>query len=785
MSQLTSFIVQRCKLVALCASLTFCVGVSNAFAQEQKSAIKADSRSSVSAGSGSSANAGSGSSANAGSGSSVNAGSGSSVNAGSGSNAEEAKITLKLEDVDIRVLINTVAEVSGKNFIVDPRVKGKVSVISGATLNPDELYDVFLSILEVHNFATVDSGNVIKILPSNVIKQRPTPLLFAPSGDFNDVQVTQIIQLKHASVQDLVPIIRPLIPPTSHFAPHIPSNSVVITDTLANIQRILQIIRKIDVPDKRSNISVVNLNFAKASELASTLTLLMSSTAEPRGAAAAGKVSIQAFDAINSLVISAPDEQYGKIQALIGELDVEREVEGNVNVITLKHAKAEDLASILKDLTANNAQGTVSEFTVQADEASNSLIVKASGTQLKTVQSVVEQLDRRRAQVFVETIIAEVSLDQSASLGINWSVGGARTTGTGDSASSSGNVINLDRPGEPAATIGSNQSFTLGDAGYNYSVLDLGRYQLDIILNAIASDSNSNVLSTPTILTLDNEEAEIIVGQEVPFVTGSFNNGFNNNSTDGDASGNAVGNGFQTIERRDVGISLKIKPQINEGDTIQLEVLQETSSISNIEIEGIPGGVVTNRRSIQAVVQVDDGQIVALGGLISDDIQDTVSKIPFLGDIPIIGNLFRTKSKRAIKRNLMVFLKPHIIRSPAELAKFSRSKYNAVRRDSQIAANQNPSFIIEDSAAPILVEYDTSINDGIIGSERRAELARDGMPESVPRKIKDIIFGRKTMSESNVKDQPESPELQTTGRLEAIELEQDKVETETLIENEE
>jgi len=734
MSLMTNYIAQsvsqRYKVVAFCTTLIFCVGAPNTFAQKR-----------------------------------VNAANSVAANAAQ----NDTEITLKLEDVDIRVLINTVAEVSGKNFIVDPRVKGKVSVISGATLNPDELYDVFLSILEVHNFATVDSGNVIKVLPSNVIKQRPTPLLFSPSDDTNDAQVTQIVQLRYARVQDLVPIIRPLIPPTSHFAPHIPSNSVVITDTLANIQRILQIIRKIDVPDKRSNISVVNLNYAKASELAATLTQLITTTADPKDAASAAKISIQPFDSINSLVISAPDDQYGKIQALIGELDIEREVEGNVNVISLKHAKAEDLAAILKDLTASTAQGAVSEFTVQADESSNSLIVKASGTQLKTVQSVVEKLDKRRAQVFVETIIAEVSLDQSASLGINWSVGGARTSGD----SSSGNLINLDRLGEPAATVGTNQTFDVGNTGYNYSLLDLGRYQLDVILNAIASDTNSNVLSTPTILTLDNEEAEIIVGQEVPFVTGSFNNGFNNPGTGDGGNGNVpVGNGFQTIERRDVGISLKIKPQINEGDTIQLEVLQETSAITSAVVAGVTGGVITNRRSIQAVVQVDDGQIVALGGLISDDVEDTVSKVPFLGDIPIIGNLFRSKTKRAIKRNLMVFLKPHIIRSPADLARFSRSKYNDVRRDSQIAANQNPSFIIKDSAAPILVEYDDSVDDGFIGSERRAKVAKEGVPKSVQRKIKDIIFGRKTKAAGIDGDQKESPEFETNGELEGIESEQ-------------
>ena len=693
------------------------------------------------------------------------------VNSNNSKQTGKQEVTLSLQDVDIRVLINTVAEVSGKNFIVDPRVKGKVSVISGASLDPDQLYDVFLSILEVHNFATVDSGNVIKILPSNVIKQRPTPTLFTPTNDSNDSQITQIIQLTHAPVQDLVPIIRPLIPPTSHFAPHVASNSVVITGTAANIQRILQIIRKIDVPDKRANIQVVNLNFAKASELAATITQLITTTADPKTAATAGKVSIQAFDAINSLVISAPDDQYGKIQALIDELDIEREVKGDVNVIPLKYAKAEDLADILKDLTANATKGSAGEFTVQADEASNSLIIKTSGQQLKTVESVVEKLDKRRAQVFVETIIAEVSLDQEANLGITWNAGGA----IGGSPAIPGVVAvpgigNLVRNGQVIGTATAGQKFDLGNTGFNYSLLDLGKYQLDVIINALRNDSNSNILSTPTILTLDNEEAEIIVGQEVPFVTGSFNNGFNNGNTNNNGgNGNnqnlPVGNGFQTIERKDVGIKLKIKPQINEGDTIQLEVLQETSSVSNTVISG-QADLITNRRSIEAVVQVDDGQIVALGGLITDDVVDTVSWVPFLGKLPIVGNLFRSKSKRAIKRNLMIFLKPRIIRSPSELETYSKAKYDEVRRDGLIASQQNPSFLIKDSAAPVLVEYESSLNDGKIGSERHAKLAENGPPKPLKNKIKDIIFGRQ------FKDKEQPSDFNTEGALETIKPEE-------------
>jgi len=650
------------------------------------------------------------------------------------------QVSLNLQDVDIRVLINTVAEVSGKNFIVDPRVKGKVSVVSGASLNPEELYDVFLSILEVHNFATVDSGSVIKVLPSNVIKQRPTPTLFSPTQQSNDEQVTQIVQLKHAPVSDLVPIIRPLIPPTSHFAPHIPSNSIVLTDTLANIQRVLKIIQRIDIPDERTNVRVVYLDNSRASELSNTLTQIISNDAaggDPKAAATAKRVSIQPLDAINALVISAPDDDFAKIQALIDELDIERTLDPDVNVIYLKHAKAEDLVSILNDVTQSSVEGSPVSFSVQADEATNSLIVKASGNQLKTVQSVVERLDVRRAQVFVETVIAEVSLDQAADLGVQWNIGGPRTTGTttnadgSTSSSTTGNLVDTDT-GQVVGTAGASTGFNLGTGGLTYSLLDFKKYQLDVIVNALRSDTNSNILSTPTILTLDNEEAEIVVGQEVPFVTGRFNNG-NNNSTTTNSDGTVTqttGNSFQTIERKDVGIKLKIKPQISEGDTIQLEVEQEISSVSNTTVQG-QADLITNRRSIDAVVQVDDGQVIALGGLIQDDVIDTIEWVPILGKIPVIGNLFKSKSKTAIKRNLMVFLKPRIIRSAEELETVSKDKYDEVRRDGRISQKASSRFLINDSAPPVLDDYDKVKDKGVLGTEKDAIKRQQPLPEAV------------------------------------------------------
>ncbi|MFT5611159.1 MAG: general secretion pathway protein D [Polaribacter sp.] len=690
----------------------------------------------------------------------------------------KAKITLNLQDVDIRVLINTVAEVSGKNFVVDPRVKGKVSVISGASLDPDQLYDVFLSILEVHNFATVDSGSVIKVLPSNVIKQRPTPTEFEPTDRTNDTQITQIIQLQYAGVQELVPIVRPLIPPTSHFAPHVPSNSVVITDTAANIQRVLKIIKRIDVPDKRSSVHVVYLEKTKASELAATLTQIVASNADPKPAGSATKVSIQAFDSIGALVINATDDEFQTLNALIDQLDIERKLDANINVIYLKHAKAEDLVSVLNDLTKVNGApaGSAVAPSLQADEATNALIVKASGSQLQTMRDVIEKLDVRREQVFVETIIAEVSLDQAANLGVTWGAGGpfGATAAVGETAATGGrgNIVSRDNRNQVLGTAAVNTAFELGTGGLNYSLLDFEKYQLDVVINALRADTNSNILSTPTILTLDNEEAEIIVGQEVPFVTGRFNNGQGNsvtNNADGSQS-NSIGSSFQSIERKDVGIKLKIKPQISDGNTIQLEVLQEISSVAKTAVAG-QADLITNRRSIQATVQVDDGQVIVLGGLIQDDVVDTVNRVPILGKIPIIGALFRSSSKTAVKRNLMVFLKPRIIRNADDLAKFSKIKYEEVRRDSKISRTQSSNFLIEDSAPPVLDEYENVIGDGVVSSERRSELS-DEAKNGKKRYGLGALFQNKRTKEREAADSEDdddsSDEFKTDGALQDV-----------------
>ena len=613
----------------------------------------------------------------------------------------DQQVTLNLQGVDIKVLINTVAEVSGKNFIIDPRVKGKVTVISGSALAPEQLYDMFLSILEVNNFATVESNSVIKILPSNVIKQRPTPTVFDATKDNNDAQITQIIQLEHASVQDLVPIIRPLIPPTSHFAPHAPSNSVVITDTTANIQRVLKIIRRIDVPDKRATVKVVYLNHTRASELASTVSQLLATAAPPNAANAGSALSIQALDSINALVISAPEDRFIKIQSLIDELDIEREIQSNVNVIYLKHANAVDLVTVLTEVTSssnNDGNPVQADFVVQADEATNSIIVKAPPQQFASVKNIIEKLDIRRAQVYVEAVIANVSTDQFESFGINWDGGDILPTSLSSSVSDLG-TSQL-----------SNLSLANG-GGLNYSLFNSGSDQLNLIVDAIRTDNNSNILSTPTILTLDNEEAEIVVGQEVPFITGSFTS-----ATDGD------GNAFQTIERQDVGIKLLIRPQINDGDTIQLEVEQEISSVSTVVLPNESSDLITDTSSINAIVQVDHGQVIVLGGLMSDEVVDSVSGVPILSRIPILGSLFRSKDKDVNRQNLMVFLKPYIIRSPEELAQYSKIRYNQTRRAELNSLKGSSKFLVPGAKPAVLDKYENVIGDGTFGTVQSRKL---------------------------------------------------------------
>lgn len=582
------------------------------------------------------------------------------------------QITLNFQDVDIRALINTVSEITGRNFIVDPRVKGQVTVVSGAPLNADQIYEVFLAVLTVHNFSAVPSGGVTKIIPNNIVKQEPTPTTYGEIQDESEEQITQVYKLKHASVQELVPILRPLLPPTSHFAAHAPSNTLVFTDTRANVRRILDIIARMDLPDRGSNVRVVFLDHARASDLVTVLSQLASNFNVPQGEGGqrSRQISVQADEATNALIINAPDSEYQLLQAVVDQLDVERPTQKDIHVMYLEYAKATDLVDILNQVSeglveTEAGQAVERRITVQADESANALVIHARPKEFQSIETVIKQLDIKRKQVFVEAIIAEVSFNKAADLGIEWRAtsndvtSGGEVTGSTDFSDISGGL-----------TLGFINQFIVNATG---AVVP----DLEVILRALRSDSHTNILSTPNLLTLNNEEAEIVVGQEVPFVTGQFTTPV----TGGDQVDDGV-NPFQTIERRDVGLSLKITPQINAGDTITMEVEQEISNVSETTVQGA-SDLITDERRINATVQVDSGQIVVIGGLIRDDVLDTVEWVPVLGRIPIIGELFKRKQKSAVKTNLMVFLRPKIVEDAASMAESTRKKYDYMRDLSQ------------------------------------------------------------------------------------------------------
>ncbi len=613
------------------------------------------------------------------------------------------QITLNFQDVDIRALINTVSEVTGINFIVDPRVKGKVTLVSGGPLDANEIYSVFLSVLEVHNFAAVPAGGVTKIVPSNIVKQSPTPMEADASTAGSDRQITHVLRLKHAAVQELLPILRPLLPPTSHFAAHAPTNTLVFTDTAFNVNRLIEIIDRIDVPDRRASVHVVYLKNAQATVLAGVLSQLAASlqkTGDPNTQQVT--ISVQGDDAINALVINAPDNEFRLLRAVIDQLDIARPIEGDVHVIYLKHAKAVDLVEILNNITrvrsvsAGNggvAAAEVEQQTVQADEATNALVIHAPNDLFRTIEHVVTQLDVRREQVYVETIIAEVSTNRAADLGIEWQFTDSGTSG----GQTSGSTEFSEQAG--GLTLGYLNNLIIDVTGN--IVPDLA-----VVLRALRSDTDTNILSTPNLVTLENEPAEIVVAREVPFITGQFTTNVATSTTVNVSEDTAVNalNPFQTIERKDVGITLRITPQINAGNTVRLEIEHEISNVSDISIQAA-SDIITDKRSIQTTVEVDDGQIIVLGGLIRDDVVGTVEWVPLLGKIPLIGALFRRKAKTAVKTNLMIFLQPKIVRTTADLAGPTREKHQFIRNQ-QIGSQQGTKNLIEGGEPPVLPELD-------------------------------------------------------------------------------
>ncbi|NOX09968.1 MAG: type II secretion system secretin GspD [Gammaproteobacteria bacterium] len=598
-------------------------------------------------------------------------------------------VTLNLKNADINALITTVAEVSGKNFIVDPRVKGKVTVISSKAMDSEEVYQVFLSILRVHGFSAVPSGEVIKIVPEVNAKQDSIPTVGSDSGGLGDQMVTRIVQVDNVPAAQLVPILRPLVPQQGHLAAYPTTNVLILSDRAANVERLVNIIKRIDQASD-SEIELVAMEYASAVEVVRVLSALSRSSGgggsrgKGKSAVAAGGLTMVADERTNSILLGGARAERLRLRALIAHLDTPLERNGNTSVIYLKYAQAPDLVKVLKGVgTAQNkvaggkggAVGGVASrssssrrtFDIQADESTNALVITAPQDVMRSLKEVIRKLDIRRAQVLVEAIIAEVSSDKAEELGVQWILDG-RPRGTSPVAVSgfgSGSGQNIGQIGAAIAAGSApsiNDGLTLGLGRFNSSVMNFA-----MVLRALSGDSKTNILSTPTLMTLDNEEAEIVVGQNVPFLTGSYS---------GTSGVSSSVNPFQTIQRQDVGLTLKVKPQINAGNSIKLVIEQEVSSLSG----GSTGAdVITDKRSIKTSVIVDDGQMIILGGLMEDKLVEGEQRIPFLGAIPIVGELFKSRKTTKEKTNLMVFLHPVIMRTEADTARVTEDKYNFVR----------------------------------------------------------------------------------------------------------
>ena len=586
--------------------------------------------------------------------------------------AQDRMITPNFQDVDIRQIIEAVAEVTGKNFIVDPRVNQQnVTMISQTAMSSDAFYSAFQSLLQVYGYIAVPSGNFVKILPDANARQVPG----APAGaDGPDEIVTRVISIENVAAAQLVPILRPLIPQYGHLAAYPQSNMLIISDRAANVRRIVQIVRRID-QEGEDEIEIIPLQHASAIEI---VRIINSISRPPDRANAQSGPSIAADQRTNSVLIGGDLKKRLKTRALIVSLDTPLAEGGNTRVRYLFNADAEELAaklqeqiSVLQTQGAAGAQPAGAGNTVikiWADVMTNALVITAPPKEMRNLMAIIDKLDIRRAQVHIEAIIVEVSLDKVNELGVSWLVSPGDT---GDVAAVSQFSNSFDISGAIGTLDGGEG--TTGDFINQGVTSVVGRFRDNktswaAVLTALAGDASTNILSQPNITTVDNEEAEIKVAQEVPFVTGQFTN-------TGAAQGSV--NPFQTIQREEVGTILRITPQINEGDAVLLKVEQEQSNISRGAQNAVD--LITNKRTISTNVIIEDGGIIVLGGLIQEALIETEQRVPILGRIPLLGALFRSSKTELVKTNLMVFLRPTILRDGTQAAMQTNARYNYMR----------------------------------------------------------------------------------------------------------
>jgi general secretion pathway protein D len=646
-------------------------------------------------------------------------------------------VTLNFVNAAIEGVVKVVSEITGKNFVIDPRVKGTINIVSAKPLPRAFVYEVFLSALRLQGFAAVEDHGIVKILPEADAKLHYSPTLGPQDKSRASDQIqTQVFTLKYESAALLVTSLRPLIAPNNTITVYPNTNTLVITDYASNLRRIERIIDSIDQPSG-TDPAVIPLQYASAVDVAATVSRLFAEASQAQGATTQDptqRFAVAADSRSNSLLVRAGDpSRLNRLRKFVAMLDSPTNAGGNIHVVYLKNAEAVKLAETLQAIYQGDAgiaaaprsasapsalgaltpvsmsapapagqtvygpTGSQSQATaatpgiIQADAATNSIIITAPDAIYNNIRAALDKLDVRRAQVYVEALIAELTADKAAEFGVQWQnlsgLGRNDTQGFGGTnfgTTGSKNIIGISQNPTTAAP-----GLNVGVVHGSVNIPGVGQIlNIGVLVRALETDANANILSTPTLLTLDNEEAAIVIGQNVPFITGQY-------ALTGAAT---TPTPFQTVERHDVGLTLRIKPQISEGGTVRLQIYQEVSSIQD---QTNPAGVITNKRAVATTVLVDDGQMVVIGGLIQDTLNDGVQKVPVLGDIPLLGSLFRYKTRSRSKTNLMIFLRPTLVRNSARADALSGERYDYILGEQEKAKPAHDA-ILPDMESPTL-----------------------------------------------------------------------------------
>jgi general secretion pathway protein D len=594
-----------------------------------------------------------------------------------GSGPEETwKVSLK--NADIREFVSQVSVITGKSFVVDPRVKGNVTVISSTSMDKDTIYELFLSVLRVHGYAAVPTGNITKIVQQVLAKQSGNPKDFSRPAESEEL-VTAVIPVRNSASEDLVKILRPLIPQYGHVAGISSPNVLIVSDHAGNIARLTEIINRIDIADNQT-VEIIGLKDAWVEDM---IELLEELAPEQIGKGAKGpnRVTIVASERTNSMVVKGQKVTVEKVAQLISQLDVPANRSGSTKVVRLAHSDALEMAEILRNTIVDDEDNKSNKvkISIQPDEALNALVIRAAPSAMLEIMDIIDSLDVRRLQVLIEAAIVEVTEDFSRQLGSELFIadlsGGNTPLGLTAPSGTLAQILKNMTPGNADLPSGITPPLLNVDPGTSPLIAG-GRLNTDgtsfaAIIRALSTNGDVNLLSTPNITTMDNEEARIVVGQNVPFRTGSTTSG-----SDG------ASNPFTTIQREDVGLTLEVTPNIHDGNLVQLKVHQEVSEVdpASLSVIGADGSadLITNIRTIDTTILVDDKEVIIIGGLIRDKETFNDSKVPLLGSIPGIGFLFRSSSTTTQKQNLLVFLRPTVLDSRAAITTATERKFNSV-----------------------------------------------------------------------------------------------------------